>query len=52
MPRAVLFTFLGFAFAILLGLFGAWSADRVGAFVGICGGLGFSFLATAYFMGR
>lgn len=52
MPRAVLATFLGFALTILLGLVGAWSADRVGAFVGIIGGLGFSFLATAYIMGR
>jgi hypothetical protein len=49
---AVLFTLLGFAFAISLGLLGAWSADHMGAFLGICGGLGMSFFATAYVAGR
>ena len=49
---AVLFTLLGFAFAISLGLLGAWSADHIGAFSGICAGLGLSFFATAYVAGR
>lgn len=49
---AVIFTLLGFAFAITLGLLGAWSADHIGASLGICGGLGLSFFATAYLAGR
>jgi len=49
---AVSFTFLGFAFAIALGLLGAWLMGHVGAFVGIGLGLGVSFLATAYVAGR
>ncbi len=52
MLKAVWFTFLGFALATLLGLFGAWFADRAGAVAGVCGGLAFWFLATAYIMGR
>ena len=52
MLRAVLFTFFGFFFAIVLGLFGAWSADGAGALMGLLAGLGSSFLATAYIMGK
>ncbi len=46
------FTFIGFAFAIVLGLVGAWLAGHAGAFIGIGLGLGVSFLATAYVAGR
>jgi hypothetical protein len=49
---AVSFAFLGFAFAISLGLLGAWLMGHVGAFVGIGVGLGVSFIATAYVAGR
>lgn len=52
MLKAVQFTFLGFAVPIVLGLSGAWLADRAGAVAGLCGGLGLSFFATAYIMGR
>lgn len=52
MITAVLFTLLGFVFAIALGLIGAWTADHIGAFIGICSGLGFSFFATAYVAAR
>jgi uncharacterized membrane protein YeaQ/YmgE (transglycosylase-associated protein family) len=49
---AVMSTFLGFVFAILLGLIGAWSAGQPGAFMGIGVGLGLSFFATAYLASR
>lgn len=49
---AVMFTLLGFVFAISLGLFGAWSLGHVGAFIGVGIGLGLSFFATAYVAGR
>jgi hypothetical protein len=52
MLGAILLTFSGFALAIAFGLLGAWSADKVGAFVGVCGGLMFSFIATAFFASR
>lgn len=52
MPGAILLTLLGFALAIVLGLLGAWSADKIGAFLGISGGLALSFIATAIFAGR
>ena len=52
MITAVSFTFLGFAFAIALGLFGAWLSGQVGAFAGISIGLSVSFLATAFIAGR
>ena len=49
---AVSFAFLGFAFAISLGLLGAWLMGHVGAVVGIGVGLGVSFIAAAYVAGR
>lgn len=49
---AVMSTFLGFVFAIVLGLIGAWSAGQTGAFIGVGLGLGLSFFATAYLAGR
>ncbi|WP_156380842.1 hypothetical protein [Pseudolabrys sp. Root1462] len=52
MPVAVMLTFIGFVFAILLGLLGAWSAGHAGAFIGIGVGLGMSFFATAFVAGR
>jgi hypothetical protein len=49
---AVMLTFLGFVFAITLGLLGAWSAGHAGAFIGVCFGLGLSFYAMAYVASR